>query len=240
MLYPKSDKYRTPELMSKIMGPNPLMLVEEALGDIPVLPGSTVCDLGSGEGLTSVFLAKEYGLAVYAVDLWSDPEENALFFECMGAGDAVIPVKADAKALPFDRDYFDMVVSADSYNYFGRDPLYLDEKLLPFVKDGGRVVIVVPGMKRDLHDNLPQELLVSWTPEELDYIHDAAWWEAMVAHCKDADVLSVDEMRVNEEAWADWIALDNDYAANDRKAIGAGACKYLNFVRIVLRKRSRG
>ena len=240
MKYPKSKKYRTPELLSKIMGPNPLMLLEEALEDLPIPAGSTVCDLGSGQGLTSVFLAKEYGFFVYAADLWSDPEENASFFESVGVGGSVIPVKADANDLPFDHGFFDAVVSSDSYNYFGRDPRYLDEKLLPFVKDGGLIVIAVPGMKRDLHDDLPRELLVSWTPDELDYIHDAKWWAAMVGCCEGAEVLSVGEMKVNEEAWQDWIALDNDYAVKDRKAIEADACKYLNFVRIVLRKRSRG
>lgn len=239
MKHPKSEKYRAPELLSKIMGPNPLMLLEESLEGLPIPAGSTVCDLGSGQGLTSIFLAKEYDLSVYAVDLWSDPEENALFIKSMGADDAVFPVKADANDLPFDRDFFDAVVSADSYNYFGRDPRYLDEKLLPFVKDGGLIVIAVPGMKRDLHDGLPQELLASWTPDELDYIHDAKWWAAMVGRCEGAEVLSVGDMEVNEEAWNDWIALDNDYAVKDRRAIEAGACRHLNFVRIVLRKRSR-
>ena len=74
MNYPKSDKYRAPEFLSRIMGPNPLMLLEEALEGLPIPSGSTVCDLGSGQGLTSVFLAKEYGFFVYAADLWSDPE----------------------------------------------------------------------------------------------------------------------------------------------------------------------
>ena len=158
----------------------------------------------------------------------------------MGAGGSVVPVKADANDPPFDRGFFDAVVSSDSYNFFGRDPRYLDEKLLPFVKDGGLIVIAVPGMKRDLHDDLPQELLASWTPDELDYIHDAKWWTSMVGCCEGAEVLSVGEMEVNEEAWRDWIALDNDYAVKDRKSIEAGACRYLNFVRIVLRKRPRG
>ena len=241
MLYPKSDKYRTPELMSKIMGPNPLMLLEEALTGLVdhVIPtGSLVCDLGSGQGLTSVFLAKEYGFAVYATDLWSDPEENAAFFATEGVVDRVIPVKADATDLPFSHDFFDAVISTDSYNYFGRDPHYLDDKLLPFVKEGGLVVITVPGMKRDLHDRLPQALLASWTPEELDYIHDAAYWAEMVGACEGAEVLAVEQMETNEAAWADWVALDNEYAVKDRRSVEAGACEYLNFVKIVLRKRS--
>ena len=84
MNYPLSEKYNTPELMAKIMGPNPLKLEEELLDDHRIPAGATVCDLGSGQGLTSVFLAKEYGFRVYAADLWSDPEENRRFFTGLG------------------------------------------------------------------------------------------------------------------------------------------------------------
>ncbi|MBR3150344.1 MAG: class I SAM-dependent methyltransferase, partial [Eubacterium sp.] len=149
MNYPLSEKYNTPELMSKIMGPNPIKLEEELLIDNSIPDGATVCDLGSGQGLTSVFLAREYGFNVYASDLWSEPDDNRKFFEAMGLDDSeIIPVKADAEALPFEKEFFDAVVSTDSYNYFGRNPDYLDEKLLPFVKSGGYIYIAIPGMKK--------------------------------------------------------------------------------------------
>ena len=61
MKYPLSEKYDTPELMKKIMGPNPLKLEEELLKGHRIPAGAVVCDLGSGQGLTSVFLAGEYG-----------------------------------------------------------------------------------------------------------------------------------------------------------------------------------
>ena len=70
--------------MSKIMGPNPIKLEEELLDGCALPEGSVVCDLGSGQGLTSVFLVKEYGFTVYAADLWSDPDENRAFFDSMG------------------------------------------------------------------------------------------------------------------------------------------------------------
>ena len=176
MKYPLNEKYSSPELMAKIMGPNPMKLEEELLTGHLIPAGSVVCDRGSGQGLTSVFLAKEYGFTVYAADLWSDPEENRRFFREMGLSDAeIIPVKADATDLPFEQEFFDAVFSTDSYNYFGRDPNYLDEKLLPFVKKGGYVYIAIPGMKQDCHDHLPPELLLSWTPEQLDYMHDEAY-----------------------------------------------------------------
>ncbi len=237
MKYKKSERYLTPALMAKIMGPNPVKLTEELLVDCKIPEKSVIMDLGSGQGLTSVFMAKEYGYTVYAADLWSDPEENRKFFREMGLSDEqIIPVKADATALPFEKEFFDGVVSTDSYNYFGRDKDYLDKCLLPFVKKGGYIYITVPGMKKDLHDNLPPELLLSWTPEQLDYIHDIAYWQEIVS-ASSAEVVSVYEMESNEEVWADWLKQDNEYAAGDRKTMEAGGGKYLNFIGIVLRKK---
>ena len=238
MHYSKSEKYNNPALQAKIMGPNPVKLEEELLLDHRIPGGAVVCDLGSGQGLTSVFLAKEFGFTVYAADLWSDPEENRRFFDEMGLSrEQIIPIKADAADLPFEKEFFDAVVSTDSYNYFGRDPRYLDEKLLPFVKSGGYLYIAIPGMKKDLHDALPPELLLSWTPEQLDYLHDADYWRKITGKCRGAEVLSVQEMESNEEVWADWLKQENEYAVGDRKAMEAGGGKYLNFIAIVLRKK---
>lgn len=238
MHYSKSEKYNTPALQAKIMGPNPVKLEEELLLDHRIPDGALVCDLGSGQGLTSVFLAKEYGFTVYAADLWSDPEENRSFFDEMGLSrEQIIPVKADATDLPFEKEFFDAVVSTDSYNYFGRDPSYLDEKLLPFVKSGGYLYIAIPGMKKDLHNALPPELLLSWTPEQLDYLHDIDYWREILGQCRGAEVLSLKEMESNEEVWADWLRQENEYALGDRKAMEAGGGKYLNFIALVLRKK---
>ena len=238
MNYIKSGKYQTHDLMKRIMGPNPLKLEEELLIGHKIKDGAVVCDLGSGQGLTSVFLAKEYGFKVYATDLWSDPCENARFFEMMGlCEEQIVPIKADATDLPFEKDFFDAVVSTDSYNYFGRDTHYLDDKLLPFIKSGGYIYITVPGMKKDCHDNLPQELLLSWTPEQLDYIHDIDYWANIVSACRNAEVISIKEMESNEECWNDWLMQENEYAVGDRKAMYAGGGKYLNFIAIVLKKK---
>ena len=236
--YPKSEKYDTPALQAKIMGPNPIKLTEELLMDHKIPADAVVCDLGSGQGLTSVFLTKEYGFTVYAADLWSDPAENRAFFDEMGLSRTqIFPVKADATDLPFVHNFFDAVVSTDSYNYFGRDERYLDEKLLPFVKSGSYIYIAIPGMKKDCHEHLPPELLLSWTPEQLSYMRDVTYWRDTVSKCKGAQVLTVAEMESNEEVWADWLRQENEYAIGDRRSMEAGGGRYLNFIKIVLRKK---
>ena len=52
---------------------------------------------------------------------------------------------------------------------------------------------------------LEEELLLSWTPEQLDYMHDVPYWLDMVKRCKGATVLEVREMESNEEVWEDWL-----------------------------------
>ncbi|MDO5111194.1 MAG: class I SAM-dependent methyltransferase [Clostridia bacterium] len=238
MEYTKSKKYDVPLIREKIMGPNPIKLEEELLRDNLIPANAVVMDLGSGQGVTSVFLAQEYGFRVYAADLWSDPAENQRFFDEMGVPrDRLIPVKADAMALPFEKEFFDAVISVDSYNYFGRDPKYLDACLLPFIKPGGYLYLVFPGMTRDCHDDLPAELLLSWTPEQLDYMHDLAYWRDMFHQSEGAEILSLRETEGNEELWRDWLACDNEYAVNDRKSMEAGGGKYLNFIAAVLQKK---
>ena len=238
MKYEKTLKYNMDLVNQKIMGPNPLKLEEELMKNNKIKPDSIVMDLGSGQGITSIFLVKEYGFKVYATDLWSNPEENKKFFTEMGLTEnEIIPVKADATDLKYEKEFFDGVVSTDSYNYFGRDDNFLDEKLLPYVKHGGYIYIVVPGMKKDCHNNIPEELLLSWTPEQLDYIHDTNYWKNIVSKSKDSEIVSIHEMESNEECWNDWIECDNDYSRNDKKAIDAGACKYLNFIAIILKKK---
>lgn len=65
-------------------------------------------------------------------------------------------------------------------------------------------------------------LLLSWMPEQVDYLHDAAYWRALLGRCQGAEVLQVREMESHEGFWADWLRQDNEYAIGDRKAMEAG------------------
>ena len=238
MSFPKANSFPTFVMRERSMGPNPLKLCEELLGYADIPAGSVVLDLGSGAGLTSALMARECGYVVYAADLWSDPSDNMRFFETCGpASRQVVPLKADATALPFATEFFDAVVSVDSYNYFGRDPRYLGEHLLPLVRRGGELLFAIPGMARDRHDDLPACLLASWTPEQLDYMHDMSWWRANIEQTEGAEIVEMRDMACTREAWADWLECDNEYAVGDRAAVEAGALTYLNTIAVRLRRK---
>lgn len=238
-MFPKAESFEPSLVTSKIMGPNPLKLAEEMLDGNLIPDDAVVLDLGSGTGITSALLAREYGFTVYAADLWSDPSDNMRFFESLELSNhQIIPVKVDAEqGLPFATEFFDAVASIDSYHYFGRDPGYLGDKLLPYVKHGGLLYLAFPGMVRDCHDDLPSALLASWTPEQLEYMHDIDWWREIIGHTDDAEIVGVRELTCHEEAWADWLACDNEYAVGDRASAEAGGLAYLNSIAFTLRRR---
>lgn len=237
MEYPHAERYPVELVRSKIMGPNPLKQAEEVLERHPVPKGSQVLDLGSGMALTSAFLYQQYGFTVMAGDLWSDPNENQAFLSSLGImSDQVHAVHADAADLPFGREEFDAITCIDAYNFFGRDGSFLDKKLLPFLKPHGRILLAISGLTHDCHDDIPPELLVSWTPEQLDYMHDMTWWRGIFEQSIGTRTIDMWEMQTNEEAWADWLTCDNPYAIGDRASIEAGAGKHLNFIGAVLEK----
>ena len=68
--YPRSNGYDADWVLAGDMGPHPLWLLEDLARDLELRPGMRVLDLGSGKGTTSVFLALEYGVQVWAADLW--------------------------------------------------------------------------------------------------------------------------------------------------------------------------
>ncbi|NLF27946.1 MAG: methyltransferase domain-containing protein [Clostridiales bacterium] len=238
MKYEKTSAYDKDLVDACLMGPNAMKLLEELLSMYPLTPGETVFDLGCGMGLTSMFAAREYGVRVFAADLWIAPSDNKQRFDRMGfTSGEIIPLRAEAHNLPFADGFFDTIISIDAYHYFGLDSEYLGKHLLPLVKRGGRILIAVPGMKVDIHDNLPREMTLSWSAEDLETIHDAAHWRKILEATPEAEILSIDEMAGYEECWSDWLACGNPYAVNDRKAMEAGAGKYMNLLAIALRRK---
>ena len=236
MNYPKSNKYDKQFLKENMMGPNCIKLLEELTSTLPLKKGMRVLDLGCGKGLTSIFLAKEFGVKVFATDLWITATENYNRFKEFGLEDEIIPIHANALNMPYAEDYFDAIISVDAYHYFGRDPKYMDI-LASFIKKDGIVAISVPGLKYEKHDPIPEEMLISWTPEELDTMPSCNWWKNLLEQSNDVAIDSITEMENLEECWNDWLECDNEYAKNDVASMRAGAGKYMNFISIIGRKK---
>lgn len=157
--YPRSARYDAQWMVDNAMGPNPLWLLEELSGRLRLEPGMRVLDLGCGKALTSVFLAREFGVRVSAADLWIPPGENWARIQQAGCAELVMPLHAEAHDLPFAAGYFDAVVSVDAFHYFGTDDLYLGY-LTEFIAPGGRLGIAVPTVSAEIDriDAVPERL----------------------------------------------------------------------------------
>ena len=68
-------------------------------------------------------------------------------------------------------------------------------------------------------------------------MHDISWWRANIEQTEGVDILDMFEMACTREAWADWVACDNKYAAGDRAAVEAGALEHLNTIAARLRRK---
>src|SRR4051812_11275409 len=174
--FPRSSAYHPEWVMAGVSGgATPLWMTEWLAEALHLRPGMRVLDLGCGRALSSVFLRREYGVQVWAADLWFSPSENLRRIRDAGAEDGVFPVHADARALPFAAEFFDAVVSIDSFMYYGTDDLYLNY-LARFVKPGGRIGIAQAGLTREVDGPVPPHLRDWWAQDQPWSFHSAAWW----------------------------------------------------------------
>ena len=208
--YPKTEKYDQKWIEENWMGPNPLQLLEELCNNMELKPNMKVLDMGCGKGLTSVFLAKEFGVTVFANDLWIDPTENLKRFEEAGVSDKVFPIRAEAHALPYAQGFFDAVISIDSYHYYGADEAYFPCTFSKLVKPGGQLGIVIPGIAKEFPDGYPPTHKSFWLkPEtgdagEMFSFHSSAWWRHLWEKTEIADITSCYDIPDPKGIWYPW------------------------------------
>jgi 2-polyprenyl-3-methyl-5-hydroxy-6-metoxy-1,4-benzoquinol methylase len=77
--FPRSAGYDQQWLIDNAMGPHPLWLLEWLWPTLDLPRGARVLDLGCGTALTSIFMAREFGVDVIAADLWVPPSENTTY-----------------------------------------------------------------------------------------------------------------------------------------------------------------
>ncbi len=240
--FPRSSRYDAGWMLGNQMGPNALWLLEWLCERLEIPPGARVLDLGCGKAMTSVFLAKELGAHVHAVDLWMDPDQNWRRAVEAGVSDLVCPVRAEAHALPFAAGYFDAVVSVDAFHYFGSDLLYLDY-LARFLRPGGRLGVVVPGLARPLAGGAPPWLTepqsngkVFWDPSCRSFLTAEAW-SSLWAGSPSVTGVAVD---AQPDGWRHWADFERAVEASgralfpsDAEAIEKDAGRTLTFLRLL-------
>jgi SAM-dependent methyltransferase len=233
--FPRSSTYHPDWIASAASGAaNPLWLTEWLLEALDLRAGMRVLDLGCGRGASSIFLHRELGVDVWATDLWFSASERQARIRDAGADRGVFAVHADARALPFANDFFDAIVSIDSFPYYGTDDLYLGY-LARFVKPGGPIAIAGAGLVHEI-DAVPEPLKLWWDPT-LAALHSAEWWRRHWQRSGIVDVAMTDTMPDGWKVWLDWqraVCPDNRV---EIEALEADRGATLGYVRAVAHRR---
>jgi cyclopropane fatty-acyl-phospholipid synthase-like methyltransferase len=195
-----------------------------------------VLDLGCGRAMSSIFLHREFGVQVWATDLWFSASENLQRIRDAGCGDGVFPIHADARSLPFAAEFFDAIVSVDSFVYYGTDDLYL-KSLVRFLRPGGQLGIVGAAVVNEMDGPVPEHLRDWWAPE-MRCMHSPAWWQRHWERSGVVDVEAADLLPDGWKLWRDWqgmIAPDNKA---EIQALDADQGRHLGYGRVIARRRN--
>ncbi len=235
----KADKYKEYFTDKFLMGPNSVRVLAEMLEKSPVDESLRILDLGCGKGLTSLFLARETKAnQIFTADLWIGATENYEQFKKWDVDNIVIPIHSDANDLPFANEFFDVVVSIDSFHYFANQNGFFEEKILPLVKKGGKVIIAMPGLKKEIHGCEP-ELILEWLngeESEYEFYHSREWWHSVLRENKEYKIVEESDLDCFDIAWQDWFDSNHPYAVRDAEYFQKGVNKYLSLIGFVIEK----
>jgi SAM-dependent methyltransferase len=235
--FPRSSAYNPGWVLASASGgANALWLTEWLVEAMDLRPGMRVLDLGCGRAMSSVFLRRELGVEVWAADLWFSPSENWQRVRDAGVADGVFPIRVDARTLPFASEFFDAIVSIDSFVYYGTDALYLTS-LTRLVKPGGQIGVAGAGLTNEFDGPVPEHLRDWWAPE-LAGLHSPDWWKRHWERSGVVDVELSDPMPDGWRLWRDWHRLVAPDNATEIKALEADAGRHLGYVRTVARRRA--
>lgn len=223
-----------------MMGPNSVRILAELFDKYPLqlVSGDMVLDLGCGTGLTSLIIAKETGARVFANDLWVSAEENRRRFAAWGVDELITPVCEDANNLHFEKEQFRALISIDSYHYFAGSKEFFREKILPYMKDDGVVLIGIPGLK-DEYIGRAEELLPDWLGDDAYMFKTPKLWKELIGENDRIESVKTWEMDCFNKAWDDWFATNKKFALDDRQHFEAIIKPYTCFVGIYIKLKKR-
>jgi cyclopropane fatty-acyl-phospholipid synthase-like methyltransferase len=234
--FPRAGAYNPEWLIAGASSGSPVLWVTEWLcSALELRPGMRVLDLGCGRAVSSIFLRREFGVEVWATDLWFSATENLQRIREAGVGDGVFPIHADARKLPYGEEFFDAILSVDSLYYYGTDDLYLNY-LARFVKPGGTIAIAGAGFMKEMGEAIPEALRKWWEPS-MRCMHSAEWWRSHWVKSGAVDLELADSMADGWKLWLEWqkvIAPDN---LAEIQALEADAGEYLGFNRCIARRK---
>ncbi len=232
--FPLSNKYDHKWLTGECFGSNPLWLTEWLCRDLKLESGMRVLDLGCGKAKSSIFLAKEFGVEVWAADLWIDPTDNYKDTCKFDVQDKVFPIRTEADKLPFPHEYFDAIISIDAMQYFGTDMLFLPY-IIQFLKPNGINAFASPGMTKEFAGEMPGHLEPMWTTD-FWCLRSEDWWRK---HWERTGLVEVQKTETLEDGWKLWTTWAKAGNSTDwyLNAIREDAGEHLGYIKMIAKKK---
>ncbi|MCA9193185.1 MAG: methyltransferase domain-containing protein [Planctomycetales bacterium] len=231
--FPRASNYNPEWVMAGLSGgANPLWLTEWLCRVLPLQPGMRVLDLGCGRALSSIFLHREFGVQVWATDLWFSVSENLQRVRDAGLENSVFPISADARSLPFCKEFFDAIVSIDSFMYFGTDDYYLNY-LARYLKPKGFLGIAQAGFLHEIAEEIPEHLSDWWREERPYSLHSVEWWSRHWGVTGILDIKAADSLDSGWTYWRDWLQFVAPENKTEIEALERDAGQTFGYQRIV-------
>ncbi len=197
------------------MGPGGLLFASQLCERLLLRKGMRLLDVGCGRGATSIFMARNYGAIVYAIDLWIPATKIFDEVRIAGCEDSVLPLNLDVTApLPFADAYLDALFCMDAFHYFGANDGFL-EHIARYLKPGGEIAIGNPCFDREFEGAPPPVYEACWPDEFLKY-HSPSWWGTLALSCPVLTEVRVEEARDGTLLWEDDLLYDLE-KGNDRQ-----------------------
>lgn len=238
-LFPRASKYNRQWILENSLGENVLYNTEALAKSLELRPGMRVLDLGCGKAASSIFIAKEYGCNVWAVDNTESVEGNAKRIRSALVEDKVTAVKADAERLPFENDFFDVVIAVDSYMYYGTKERYLPY-LLKFVKPNGHIAVIDACFKREVAEPAKTPgYLRSKLKTLFRKMHSVAWWKGLWESSGKVKVLDAKVLKESDLILEEYIR-DFDHRNDERTLVDIvkkDRGKFLGIFKLIAQKR---
>lgn len=239
--YPRTAAYDPRWVFLNHMGPNVLWLTEWLSDALDLQPGMRVLDLGCGTAISSIFLAREFGVQVWASDLWIAPDDNARRIAETDVADRVFPISVEAHELPFAAGYFDAIVSIDSFHYYGTDIRYL-AYLARYARAGASIGIAVPANSAN-PDEMPDDVVPIMGSSGGDFFtfRSAEWWWRHWEMSGTVDLVHADPLPGGWDLWYRWSEVGAAWAGGEAAESGDAPLlltqsgRTLGFARVVAR-----